>query len=194
MGRPPAPERRDEILELAIAYLAQNGLANLTMRSLATAINATTSVIFYQFGSKDKLIEAALVRARTANLAMLEDLRSSDPHASVAQAFVEIWDWWMREPPRLAYSRLNMEAMMTDAALSDETRAELLSYWVDYFSRWLVQDGHAPADARTLSTLLLATQTGLTVDLISTRDHERLRTSVVHFSRFLRAPRGNRTA
>ena len=191
MGRPPAPQRREEILELAIAYLARNGLANLTMRGLATAINATTSVIFYQFGSKEKLVEAALARARSANLAMLEHLRSSDPDATVAQAFVEIWDWWMREPPRLAYSRLNMEAMMTDAALSDETRAELLSYWIDYFTRWLVQDGHPPADARTLSTLLLATQTGLTVDLISTGEHERLRTAVLRFSRFLEAPTAN---
>lgn len=188
MARPPAPERRDEILELAIAYLAQNGLANLTMRNLATALGATTSVIFYQFGSKEKLVEAALTRAREANLAMLEDLRSTDANATVAQAFVAIWDWWMREPPRLAYSRLNMEAMMTDAALSDESREELLSYWIDYFSHWLVEDGHSPADARTLSTLLLAAQTGLTVDLISTGDRERLRTSVTHFSRLLEAP------
>src|SRR5690554_1931768 len=85
MARPPTPERRGEILEMAIAYLAQNGLANLTMRSLASSINATTSVISYQFGSKEKLIEAALARARTANLAMLEDLRSTDPNTTVAQ-------------------------------------------------------------------------------------------------------------
>lgn len=188
MARPLAPERKDEVLELVIAYLAENGLANLTVRKVAMAIDASTNVIFYQFGSKEKLIEAALSRARKANRQMLEDLRAEKPAATMADAFREIWTWWMRDPPRLAYSRLNMEAMMTDSALSHDARAELLEYWIEYFSSWLVSDGHSPSKARLLATMALSLQSGLTIDLISTGDRSRLDATVLEFSRILEPP------
>lgn len=188
MARPPAPERKDEVLELVIAHIAEHGLPNLTVRKIAAAIGTSTNVIFYQFGSKEKLLDAALKRARDANLQMLEELRSERPSATFADAFREIWSWWMQDPSRLAYSRLNMEAMMTDGDLAPEARAELLEHWIDYFSKWLVTDGHDRSRARSLSTMALAVQSGLTIDLISTRDQDRLNETAIEFSRFLELP------
>lgn len=188
MARPPAPERKGEVLELVIAYLAEHGLPNLTVRKIATAIGTSTSVIFYQFGSKEKLLDAALARARNANQQMLDRMREEDPSTTVATAFRELWSWWMRDPSRLAYSRLNMEAMMTDSDLSDEARAELLEYWIDYFGKWLIRDGHKPEVARRLATMILALQSGLTIDLISTRDQVRLDETVIAFSKILEPP------
>ncbi|GAA1759820.1 TetR/AcrR family transcriptional regulator [Agromyces humatus] len=186
MPRPFAPERREEVLDQAVAFLAENGLANFSTRKLATAIGASTNVIFYQFGSKENLIAAALERARSENLRVLEGFRTATPDASVADAFEGIWVWWMEEPSRLTYSRLNMEAMTTGVG-DDAARTDLIDYWVDYFGGWLVRDGHSEARAPQLATLLLATLSGLTIDLIATGDRARLDASVADFAAYLRA-------
>lgn len=188
MARPPRPGRREEVLELVIAYISEHGLPNLTVRKIAAAIGTSTTVIFYQFGSKEKLLDAALKRARCANHRMLEDLRQQNPSATLAVAFREIWNWWVQDPSRLAYSRLNMEAMMTKSDLSSEARAELLEFWVVYFTDWLIHDGHTPSQARLYSTMALAAQSGLTIDLISTGDRARLDPTVLEFSRVLEPP------
>ncbi len=185
MARPPAPERREEVLELVIAYLAEHGLPNVTVRKVATAIGTSTNVIFYQFGSKEKMLDAALDRARRANHEVFEGLRERDAAATLADAFREIWEWWMNDPSRIAYSRLNMEAMTTGTDLSPEVRAELLEYWLEYYTDWLVSDGHSNARARVLATMALAMQSGLSIDLISTGDRSRLDETVAEFSRML---------
>lgn len=185
MARPPAPERREEVLELVIAYLADHGLPNVTVRKVASAIGTSTNVIFYQFGSKEKMLDAALDRARRANREVFENLRKRNPSATLADAFREIWEWWMKDPSRIAYSRLNMEAMTTGTDLSPEVRAELLEHWLEYYTDWLASDGHSVARARILATMALAMQSGLSIDLISTGDRSRLDATVTEFSRML---------
>ena len=185
MPRPFAPERREQVLDQAIAFLAENGLANLSSRRLAAAIGTSTNVIFYQFGSKEGLLQACLSRARNENLKMLDAFRADNPHGSAARGFEAIWDWWTEEPSRIAYSRLNMEAMMTSAIGTEAARAELLEFWVQYFVEWLEQDGHPSSEARALSSLLLAVLSGLTIDLLSTRDTARIEASVRSFAQML---------
>lgn len=189
MARPATPERREEVLDEVVAYLARHGLAGFSTRKLADALGFSTNVIFYQFTSREGLILAALARARTENLRMLTDLRERAPSTTVSQAFVAIWAWWMGDPVRLAYSRLNMEAMMEETSIDPAKRRELLEYWSVYFSDWLVRDGHDRRTARELVTLMLAAQSGLTIDLISTGDRERLDAAVVRFATLLEVPR-----
>lgn len=185
MARPREPERREAVLDLVIAHIADHGLPHLTVRKVAAAIGTSTRVIFYQFGSKEGLLQAALDRARKANRDMLEDLREENPSISMAEAFRLIWHWWMNDPSRLAYSRLNMEAMMTQHGLESQARAELLGYWIDYFTEWLVSDGHEAVAARVLAGMSLAMQSGLTIDLIITGDRRRLDEAVEVFSKSL---------
>ncbi len=185
MSRPFAPERRAEVLDEAIDYLARNGLANLSIRKLAKALGTSTTVVTYQFGSKAALVEAALNRARSANLGMLEGFRDEHPGATTAEGFVAIWDWWGEASVNLAFSRIDMEAMMVDGAVTVEKRRDLITYWLDYFSAWLCADGHELERAKLLATLLMAVQSGVTIDLLSTGDAGRARAAVHAFAEVL---------
>lgn len=185
MARPVNPERKDEVLEGVVAFIAECGLPGFSMRKLADALGVSTSVLSYQFGSKEGVVEAALVRARAASTEMLEHLRADEPGITVAEATRRVWAWWSERPERFAYPRLNMEAMMTSdpASLEQSRRPDLISFWIDYFIDWFVAEGRSRAEAEELSTLLSATLTGLVVDLICTGDTARVDRAVERFTR-----------
>lgn len=182
MSRPHAPHRKTEVLDAVIAYLAPHGLAQLSMRKLAEALGTSTSVISYQFGGKEALIQEALVRAREANLSEFTRLRTAQPELTFGQGLVALWDWWMDEPARLTYSRFNIEAMLTEGVLPRTQRDDLSTFWLDYFTEWLVHDGLSPETAQIQATLALSILSGVTIDLISTGDAERLTAAVAAFA------------
>ncbi|MBC3192372.1 TetR/AcrR family transcriptional regulator [Pseudonocardia sp. C8] len=180
MGRPAHPDRADEVLDCAVAFLAEHGLAGLSMRKLAAYLGVSTNTISYQFGSKDGLIDAALSRARASTLDMLTELRDEHPALTVAEALRALWSWWREKPERFAFPRLNMEAMLTadTAAISETRRRDLQAYWTDYFATWLVSEGRDRHEAELMASLMLAALTGLIVDFLSTGDAERIDATV----------------
>jgi AcrR family transcriptional regulator len=180
VGRPPDPARHEEVLTRAVAYLAERGLANLSLRKLANAMGTSTNTISYQFGSKEGLIEAALARARATSLEVLERIRAEQPEPSVADGIARLWDWWMEDRQRLVSTRLSMEAMMaSDEDVAPERRPELLSFWIDYFAEWIVAErGCELEEAVVHSTLLMAVLSGLVIDLHSTGDVVRIHASL----------------
>lgn len=185
MARPVNPERKDEVLEGVVAFLAEHGLPGLSMRRLADSLGVSTNVLSYQFGSKEGVVEAALVRARASSTEMLERLRADDPSITVADATRRMWAWWSERPERFAYPRLNMEAMMTSdpASLEQSRRPDLIAFWIEYFVDWFVSEGRTPEEGRELSALLNATLTGLVVDLICTGESERVTRTLERFIR-----------
>jgi AcrR family transcriptional regulator len=183
MARPVNPRRKEELLEGAVAFLAEHGLSGLSMRKLAQSLGVSTNVISYQFGSKEGLVDAALARARSASTEMLEALRAENPEITVADAVRRVWGWWRERPERFAYPRLNMEAMMTSdpADLEQSRRSDLIQFWVSYFVEWFMAEGRIREEAEELSSLLSAVLTGLVVDLICTGDVERVDRCVERF-------------
>ncbi len=51
-----ATGRREELLELAYAYILQHGLADVSLRPLAAQIGSSPRVLLYLFGNKEGLI------------------------------------------------------------------------------------------------------------------------------------------
>ena len=51
---------RDRIIATTINIIGQEGIQNLTTRSIAKAAAVNIAAINYYFGSKDKLVELAL--------------------------------------------------------------------------------------------------------------------------------------
>ncbi len=188
MGRPPDTERREEVLDQVVGYIAEHGLSGMTMRRLASSLGVSTAVISYQFGSKAALVEAALLRSRTAQRAVYERLRGERHDATTAEGFVAMWEWWMADPKHLAYSRLSIEAMLGAEDLTGATRKSLLAYWVGYFADWLSCDGHSHEASVDLATQLLAMQSGLLIDAISGGDRERITAAMHRFAKTLEPP------
>lgn len=167
--------RKAELLERAYRYALEHGVANLSLRPLASAIGSSPRVLLYLFGSKDGLVRALLARARAEELALLEELRSN-PGSDLKDVVARIWEW-----------------------LAAEERRGLLSLWVEGYARSLIDpDGpwagfakatvddwlallaeHQPANqhdsdhATTQRTEALALLRGALLDLLATGDRER---------------------
>jgi AcrR family transcriptional regulator len=107
-----AGERREELLELAYAYVRSHGIAGLSLRPLAAEIGSSPRVLLFLFGSKDGLVRALLDRARADELALLRELPSA---AGLAAASWAVWEW-----------------------LSEETHRPLLRLWLEAYARSLV--------------------------------------------------------
>src|ERR1700689_2950592 len=57
------PSHREQILEGAIQCVQTRGVADTTTRDIAAAANASLASIPYHFGSKDALMDQALLQA-----------------------------------------------------------------------------------------------------------------------------------
>lgn len=180
MGRPPDPTRREEVLSRAVSYLAEHGLSNLSLRKLAAAMGTSTNTISYQFGSKEELVEAALGRARATTLEVLQRIRSQEPRPSVADSVRLLWEWWMEDRRNLVSTRLSIEAMMVaDKEYPKARRPELLTFWIEYFAAWVQTEANCSRrEAVIQATLLMAVLSGLVVDLQSTGQTDRVRSSL----------------
>jgi AcrR family transcriptional regulator len=108
--------RKLEILEAAYAYVLAHGMADVSLRPLASAVGSSPRVLLYLFGSKDGLIQALLARAREDELALLERLRRDRPGIDVPGAVAALWTW-----------------------LAAPRRRELLVLWVEGYARSLVE-------------------------------------------------------
>jgi AcrR family transcriptional regulator len=178
--------RQEELLERAYRYALAHGLADLSLRPLATAIGSSPRVLLFLFGSKAGLVRALLDRARTDELALLDRIRHDADDAGFAAVVSATWQW-----------------------LSVDAHRPLLTLWAEAYARSLVEpDGPWKGFARQTvddwldvlaaaqsprrrnssrgaaeRTLALSVLRGVLLDLLATRDVERTTAAVDHFLR-----------
>ena len=72
---PPPDEssvRRDELLDGAVAWVVEHGLAGLSLRPLARSLGTSDRMLLYYFGTKDELVAAVVDRAADGLAGALE--------------------------------------------------------------------------------------------------------------------------
>lgn len=168
--------RRIELLEACYSYVLEHGLAELSLRPLATAVGSSPRVLLFLFGSKDGLIREVLGRARQDELTFLQQLRDDHQRPDLVSVADRVWEW-----------------------LADEGHRGLLTLWVEVFGRsltepagpwagfaagtvtdWLdVLAAAQPARERRTAagaarrTLVLSVLRGAMLDLLATGDRKR---------------------
>ena len=85
--------RKSELLELAYQYVLEHGLADVSLRPLASSIGSSPRVLLFLFGSKDGLVRALLARARTDELALLDRARRDRKSDDLADIVSTTWGW-----------------------------------------------------------------------------------------------------
>jgi AcrR family transcriptional regulator len=177
--RSPSP-RRLELLELAHQYVLEHGVADLSLRPLAAAINSSPRVLLFLFGSKAGLVQALLARARHDELELLDRVQLAKG-GDLATSARELWGWLAAEQHRTlltlwleGYARSLNDP---DGPWSDFARATIED-WLDVLAQ--AQPAHArhtPA-GETQRTLILATLRGALLDLLATHDQKRITRAV----------------
>jgi AcrR family transcriptional regulator len=177
VGRPPDVERHRFLLDGVVTYLAEHGLADVSLRPVARSLGVSVNGLVHHLGTREEMVVAALQRA----VEMQEELQAGwlrrQPDLSMAGLLRRWWRWINASPANLALVRLGIEAAALDATVSGlpgDVRADQIGVWRANIEQRLIAEGMAAASARVEASILKATFTGLVVDLLATGDRRRL--------------------
>ena len=164
---------RQRMLEGAIAYVAEHGLADVSLRTLATALGTSHRMLIHHFGSKQALwIEIVRsVEARQRNL--LGEILP-DPNRPLAEAMRA---WWkhISDPALWPNERLFFE--IYGQALQGRLHTVdlldgIVDDWLEPITEVNVSLGVPRVVARAHARLGIAVTRGLLLDLLATREVE----------------------
>jgi AcrR family transcriptional regulator len=159
MARPVDPARRAQLLESAVDYAIERGLADLTLRPMADALGVLPNTLVHHFGSKEELLSAILNGVRD-RLRVMRARMQADPEQTPLEG---LWAW-TSSPERTAFFRSFFEAY--GLALRQPER------FGPFLDR-VVADWLVAADVEQ-ATLELAVVRGLLLDLLTTGEHDRV--------------------
>jgi AcrR family transcriptional regulator len=181
VGRHPDVERRQELLDRVVAYLAEHGLASVSLRPIARALGVSVNTLVHHFGAKEELVVAALRRAADVQAALERRWIARHPGMTEAELLRRWWRWINASPANLAVVRLGIEAAAVDATTSGlpgAVRADQIAPWRANIEQRLIAEGMDPDGAALEAPLVKAMFTGLVVDLLATGERRRLTASL----------------
>lgn len=88
---------RDALLDRTIAYVAANGMSDLSLRDLATAVGTSHRMLIYHFGSRDGLVAAVVESIEAQQRVALDQLAEG---ATSAREVIEA-QWAQLSDPEL---------------------------------------------------------------------------------------------
>src|SRR5712671_4570917 len=111
MGRKPDPQRRAALLAAFADYVLEHGLADLSLRPAAAALDTSPRMLLYHFGSKEELVVEAIAAIRARQTAFFAHEVARAVRRSPGRPFDTLgrmWRWYTLEKNE-AYSRLFYE-------------------------------------------------------------------------------------
>ncbi|MFJ9361559.1 TetR/AcrR family transcriptional regulator [Streptomyces mirabilis] len=164
-------DRRAQLVNAAVDYVAAHGITDLSLRGLGAAIGVSHRMLIHYFGSKEHLLIEIVRTSEQRQRDLLSRLRL-EPGLSPADAARLLWQ--QLTDPRLAgQERLFFE--IYGHALRGRPEAApllegLVNDWLEPLVAAEVAAGADPAAARNRARLGLATVRGLLLDLLATGD------------------------
>ncbi|MFG2386213.1 TetR/AcrR family transcriptional regulator [Streptomyces avermitilis] len=177
-------DRRAQLVNAAVDYVAAHGIADLSLRGLGAAIGVSHRMLIHYFGSKEHLLVEIVRTSEQRQRDLLSRLRL-EPGLSPADAARLLWQ--QLTDPRLAgQERLFFE--IYGHALRGRPEAApvlegLVNDWLEPLVAAEVAAGTDPAVARNRARLGLATVRGLLLDLLATGDRAGVNAAMEDFLR-----------
>jgi AcrR family transcriptional regulator len=172
---PASSARRDELLEKAYRYVLKRGLADMSLRPLAAAVQSSPRVLLFLFESKDALVRALLARARADEVTLLGQLEAQTP-GGLTRAAGEIWAWLATAEHRgllrlwlESYSRSLVEPAGPWSGFADATVRD----WLALLAQAQPEGERDTAAGLQRRTLALALLRGALLDLLASGDEDR---------------------
>jgi AcrR family transcriptional regulator len=164
-------ERREELIQKALDYFLEHGLAGLSLRPLAGKIGTSARLLVYHFGSKDGLIAAVMDEVRARTQKSFADSAAASTRAGRQGVMLRFWAWVIH-PANVPYMRLLFEVQ----ALALQNPAVYARYLEGTSSSWLelIEGALPPSKSnRVTATLCAAVIDGLLLEYLGTRDRRR---------------------
>ena len=177
MGRLVDVRRRTELLDGVVAYLAERGIAGVSLRPMAKSLGVSVNALVHHFGTKDDIVVAALRRAIEVQDHVQARWTARNPGLSQAELLRRWWRWLNSSASNLSLVRLGIEAAAMDATatgLPGAVRADQIGLWRSHIEQRLIAEGVQIDVAGVEASLVKAMFTGLVVDLLATGEKRRL--------------------
>jgi AcrR family transcriptional regulator len=173
-----ADRRRADLLERITDYVAENGLADLSLRPLADAVESSPRVLLYYFTSKEDLIGEVLARVRARQRMVFDTLpRDAATYSVTVRAAWKL----MSAPEHERIFRLFFEVYGL-ALLAPERYGDFLKGavddWIAYIAAGKIGEVFRKREARAVATVLLAGYRGFLLDLLTTGERARINRAV----------------
>jgi AcrR family transcriptional regulator len=170
---------RDRLLHAAVEHALEAGIADLSLREIASAIGSSHRMLLYHFGSREGLLVAV---AHEVERAEREHFGSVTSAADVRRS------WDRLSAPRLwPQERLFFELYVHGLRGRPGTEhfpREVVEAWIEPMAAALVAAGAEERSARADARLGVAVTRGLLLDVLATGDRKAATES---FDRFLAA-------
>ncbi|MGA8535243.1 MAG: TetR/AcrR family transcriptional regulator [Candidatus Tumulicola sp.] len=175
MSRTADDARRAELLDRAVDYVLEHGLAQLSLRPLAKATGASPRLLLYYFGSKEALVVEIIRRGRTRQRETMAHLKLTS--ALGPREVTRILWRHFSAPKWQPLMRLFFE--IYGLALQDGSRfpgflASAVDDWLAALETCSTRPGFSRDDARALATVMIAGFRGFLLDLCATHDRARV--------------------
>ena len=175
MSRTADEVRREDLLDRALEYVLETGLAGLSLRPLAKATGASPRLLLYYFGSKEALVVEIVRRGR---LRQQETMANLDLTAGLGPRGIAatLWRHFSRDA-WLPLMRLFFEVYAL--ALQDRMRfpgflERAVDDWLTALEPCCMRAGYTLEQGRAHATLLIAGFRGFLLDLCATGDRARV--------------------
>lgn len=167
--------RREELLDAISAYIAKNGVADVSLRPLAKAVDSSPRVLLYYFGSKEKLMAKAIMRLRERQRATFGKMRVGR-YRQPSDACRAIWKRMSAPESELAF-QLSLETYAL--ALRHPKRfafflSSAVEDWLEFLAEPLLRQGYSTREARAFATVVLAGFRGFMLDYCASHDRKRV--------------------
>jgi AcrR family transcriptional regulator len=85
--------RKAELLDAALAYLTEHGVANASLRPIAAALGTSPRILMFHFRSKEGLLQDVFEELQSRLQASLKTMASSDSNSSRIPPLRRFWQW-----------------------------------------------------------------------------------------------------
>ncbi len=166
-------DARQQLLDRAIAFVAEAGFGDLSLRSLAAALGTSHRMLIHHFGSKEglwvEIVRAVEQRQRDTLAEILPD-----PAAPLDEA---MRSWWkhISDPSLWPNERLFFEVYgqaLQRRPYTTELLDGIVDSWLDPVTELSVARGFPRPVARAHARLGIAVTRGLLLDLLATGNVE----------------------
>jgi AcrR family transcriptional regulator len=125
------PSHRDKLLQGAIECLRTKGYARTTARDIAAASNANLASIGYHFGSKDALLDEAIIRGCEEWTKRLGEAAFARTEASPLERMSASWLEMIASFEELRPVMVGLIEAVGQSAWSDELRERIAAHYRD---------------------------------------------------------------
>jgi AcrR family transcriptional regulator len=166
----PASPARDRLLAAAVDHALNAGIADLSLRELASAIGTSHRMLIYHFGSREGLLVAVTQAVEEKERAALLGLHSALTPDDARRAWQRLSDPGLWPQERLffeLYSYALLGRPGTEGFLGG-----VIEPWLGPITAALVRAGADEQAARAEARLGMAVVRGLLLDLLATGDRD----------------------